>query len=199
MQFDAGIGIEPADGHEPRRRKGLAGKAVLTAALLAGTAFAHTAPPQPLRNSVTIQYVGSISPTCAMSFDQLAFQMGVVEPNKTADVTFKVNCNEPYKITLASANGGLLGPAIPTDKGFSNLVRYELDISIPGGPSIAGCSSAILRDGDLSSCRVMTSGDSVANALSGTARLKLTPGATEAFVAGDYADTITISIEPRGV
>lgn len=171
----------------------------LAAVALAIYAIAGASPsPEPVRNSVTINYVGTISPTCELNFASLSFAVGAVAPDKTADVSFSVNCNEPYEITLQSLNGGLLGPPIPTDKGFSNLIPYELDVSVAGGPTSGACPSETLRSTSTDNCRVLSSGNDIAAGLAGQARLRLKPGSAD-YVAGDYADTITISIAPRGV
>lgn len=150
------------------------------------------------RNSVTISYVGAITSSCELKFDTFQFELGPVAPDKTADVSFSVDCNEPYQITLQSTNGGLLGPPVPSGRGFSNLVPYELEVSIAGGPSSGSCRSETLKSTEPGNCRVLDSGGEIAAGLSGLARLRLKPGSAD-YVAGNYADTITINIQPRGV
>ncbi len=121
---------------------------------------------------------------------------------RTAELSFGIDCNEPYEITIRSANGGLKRPAEGDLRGFTNLVPYEVSLRVVGGgaPLVSGwCPSAQLTVGAAGACMRTSSEGRTAVKARATASWRLRPEAGRPLVAGRYADDVVITIAPRGL
>lgn len=115
-----------------------------------------------------------------------------------ATVAFDAMCNYPYSVTVESRNNGLWrqSTADTTPVGFANGVPYlaqvawnDLSVQLDAdaknrGPKAAAFSSTTANDGTL---RLQL------NILPGTTNV----AANAPLVAGDYRDTLTITLGPQ--
>lgn len=107
-------------------------------------------------------------------------------------------CNYPFRVTVESENNGLWRQTTttPTPAGFANAVPYLADLS--------WSDDGVRLDADATSRKPATAGfsSSIANSGQLTLALQILPGSTNALsqaplVAGDYRDTITITVGPQ--
>lgn len=177
------------------------GLAAFTPAAVAGNA-------QP-KDTITIDLVGRISHTC--DFGSASAQSTVLP---TADllasfsstVSLPLNCNTPFRIAVASANGALKSSAAPDKSGFAFEKAYKVGLKVDtdgGQMNPADCLSTKLKMG-VGGCafygEAAGAGLSSNNktALNKTAQLTVswTPSSDgePRLAAGDYQDTIIITV-----
>ena len=151
----------------------------------------------------TITITGNIVEKCELPAAPAASSLGDLGAKTSHVITFDVNCNAPFEYALASANGALEHVVYGATPGFAHRHEYEVAVSIPtDGDTISdSCdSSEILATG--ATCAFTDSGSDVA--IDQTATLTITwddgpalPGAATPLIAGDYADTLTITVSVR--
>lgn len=145
---------------------------------------------------------GDVAPSCAVSFasDAMTVQ-GALPGALTASADFNVDCNAPFSYTLASRNGALAYDGSTMLAGGSDsmgsFVRYDATVMIPledGAPAVISdtCSSDTIDD-DVNTCVFTNSGTAIALDNTGTLSIA-TAAASEPLLAGDYTDTLTLTI-----
>jgi len=152
-------------------------------------------------NSVEITYRGSISPKCSVIEGPSELSFGKIEAGKVVSLAFGIDCNEPYKVTIESRNGGLMAPASGDLNGFTNLVPYEVRLVVAaddGEVQSGWCGSAVLKSGGPGTCREISSRNKISVKSVASADWRLAPGA-QPLIAGRYSDAITITVGPRGI
>ena len=144
------------------------------AAALVATAFA--APAMAQNASGTIQLKGNVALSCTIAVQDLGQSLSLKngESNKTVgSVTETCNSGSGYKITLASANAGKL-------KSGNFTIDYQVNYD-----SFTGA---------LTSQAVVDRANAQFNKRSD---LKVTVPASDQYIAGDYADTVTVTIAAK--
>jgi spore coat protein U-like protein len=157
---------------EPTMLKTFARAAVLTVA----TAAAFAAPALAQNANGTIQLRGNVALSCTIAVTDLSQSLSLKagENQKTVgSVTETCNSGNGYKITLASTNAGKL-------KSGNNEITYQVNYDNQGG----GLTSQMVVDR--------------ANAqFNKKSDLKVTVPASDQYIAGDYSDTITVTIAAK--
>lgn len=144
------------------------------AAALIATAFA--APALAQNASGTIQLKGNVALSCTIAVQDLGQSLALRtgESNKTVgSVTETCNSGTGYKITLASANAGKL-------KSGNFTIDYSVNYDSFTG---ALTSQAVV---DRANAQFNKKSD-----------LKVSIAASDQYIAGDYADTITVTIAAK--
>ncbi|MBP7340335.1 hypothetical protein [Niveispirillum sp.] len=144
------------------------------AAALVVAAFA--APAMAQNASGTIQLKGNVGLSCTIAVQDLSQSLSLKtgESNKTVgSVTETCNSGTGYKITLASSNGGKL-------KSGNFTIDYQVNYDGQGG--------------SLNSQMVVDRANAQFNKKSD---LKVTVQASDQYIAGDYADTVTVTIAAK--
>ena len=150
-----------------------------------------------------------------------------VVPNIIHDVTrrtsiempFKVDCNQPFVMSLTSKNGGFRAEGGVNQFGFLGFTTYNVDLKLGlNDDSVVtrSCGSASLNPASAASsgefvglgCDFyntdrrsgLSSGNAIATAESANSSLKISwsdASASRRMIAGSYQDTLTIVVEPR--
>ncbi|MGH6816050.1 MAG: hypothetical protein ACREC6_10115 [Hyphomicrobiaceae bacterium] len=170
----------------------LAATAVLVGVVAWASALADT--------EVTIALEGSITASCSLTGVTTNLDLGNLQNAGAKTTTFMVDCNAPFKYTLASQNGALKHSTILTAPGgFANSLVYSVQTTIPtdSGPGINDtCASSAIKAG-ASTCFFTNSGSAVA--IDKTASLKVSWSTSPSpLLAGSYQDqvTVTVSVQP---
>lgn len=151
-------------------------KATLRTAALSLIAVAAAAPAMAQNANGTIQLRGNVQLSCTISVQDQGQSLNLKngENQKTVGtVTESCNSGSGYKITLVSANSGKL-------KSGNTTIDYQVNYDNQGGA--------------LTSQMVV---DRATAQFNKRADLKVTVPASEQYVAGDYADTITVTIAAK--
>lgn len=146
------------------------------AALAATVATLAAAPALAQNANGSIQLRGNVALSCTISVQDLgqALSLKNGENQKTVgNVTENCNSGTGYKITLASANSGKL-------KSGNFTIDYQVNYDNQGGA--------------LTSQMVVDRANAQFNK---RADLKVTVPASDQYIAGDYADTITVTIAAK--
>lgn len=188
--------------------------------LLAGAAFASPALAQSNPNTQNLPVTGRVPQICSL-------QQGTITPGAlnniagldgdtlriiqftdpstlavraaSATISFDAVCNFPHAVRIESQNNGMWpvdGRISDRPQGFAYAVPYEADLS--WGP----INSQFVTDGKVRAAnqQVIVVNDPVAGQF--TLRFRIEDGASNVetrapLVAGTYADTVRIFLEPR--
>ena len=153
---------------------------------------------------VTIRLSGSVPEKCEFRFANIrgdgrsaAVDVGEMNGDFRAALPFRLDCNVPVKYIIRAENGALRHKTFAgvAPKGFRAEQSYGLRIET----SQAGKAMTI-AEGALGGGRE-ASGDSGAvapHAMTGTLSLFKGAKAGGELIAGEYSDTLTVTIEPKG-
>ncbi len=143
----------------------------------AAIAVAFAAPAMAQNASGTIQLKGNVALSCTIAVQDLnqSLALKVGETAKTVgSVTETCNSGSGYKITLASANAGKL-------KSGNFTINYT--VSYDNGTAGALTAAMVV---DRATAQFGKKSD-----------LKVTVPASDQYIAGDYADTVTVTIAAK--
>lgn len=154
-------------------------------------------------DTLTVNASGTIVGSCVLNTASDFPASANLSVNGSSSATATVDCSTPFKLNATSSNGALSN-SVSAVSGFTNALGYSLTISVPlntGGPATATCASSTLVTGQ-SSCALSpgnTTGlysGATGSATNKTATLTAawTTPSTPILVAGNYADTLTVSI-----
>lgn len=149
---------------------------------------------------LTVFAVGRIDPVCEIS---VLTPIPAVDFAGSGETNAKalLNCNTGFVLRATSANGALKNSA-DAGPGFTNSLNYKLTLTanLTGSPWVkASCASARLVVGN-STCALspdgpgMDSGGFPSVGQSATLKFSWVTPTNPRLVAGNYEDTITISI-----
>ena len=135
------------------------------------------------------------------------------------EMPFKVDCNQPFIIRVASANGALRAAAEGDSFGFLTLKPYEvgLEVGLSGSPSLkqscfsasldrrsAGAAGEAMGVGcpffGVSGRAGLSSDQAIAASDAALSFLKISwsaVGQSRRLLAGSYQDTLTIEVVPK--
>lgn len=175
-----------------------------TFGLFAGTAALVLNAGAARADQVSVQAKGKIVGTCSL-VAATAFPTASFATNGSGTATAAVNCNQPFRLRATSTNGAIKSAAVIAPN-FVNALSYSLkaDMPLDGGSVVsATCASASLAAGQ-SSCALspassggLSSGAGIATNKIATLTLAWSvPPLPTRLVAGNYSDTITLSIAP---
>lgn len=156
-----------------------------------------------LANAVT----STVAAHCGFSTSPSGtFQAGDLYQGFTHDFIFTLGCNEPARVAVQSAHGGLLTPNAPF-LGYAALAPYSVTLNLVGDPGVASvnanCAAAsLLLSGGCAfagpasaSLGLRLAGSSSAQTGS-FLRVSAGPyaGSAPLLAATNYADTLTITV-----
>lgn len=144
--------------------------------------------------------IGSICSIAVAS----GFPTANLAASNSMGATSTLNCNTRFKVNATSANGAIRTAKVaPT--GFTNAIAYSLSLNVPldqGGSVSATCPAAQLIAGQ-AGCALSPANATGLSSGAGTS-LNKTAALTVAWtlpasqlIAGNYSDTITISVAPQ--
>lgn len=115
--------------------------------------------------------------------------------NISADLRFGLNCNTPFVLQIRASNGALTNIALPNGDGpYSGKLPYSIALALPvRHPAISVIartfSSTSLQGGQQISSQGGIATDGFVLSLVGGQ-----PGGSAGLLAGDYSETITLTI-----
>jgi spore coat protein U-like protein len=166
---------------------------------LAAAAFAVPANAKEIQNvrSLDIAVSGAIRQHCAMgSIGDMDF--GNLE-RRGLGVTAKValDCNVPFTMTIKGANGGLAHSVNPNGQGpYSGLLPYNLAVEMAVRHPATQMISSSFESGQLRGGGLISSNGGIATDGMVLAVELGQPSGEAGLLAGDYSETITITISP---
>lgn len=186
--------------HHPVRVVGL----VITSAV---TLWANATAAQS-NDSVSIDILASVPDRCGFASSTPAHQTreGNLEQAFRQDIRLKLDCNTPFSIHAVSRSGALVHTtASPDSSGFAFSKTYNVQVAVEtdlGVVTSARCDSSTLRDGgncELANGRGLSSGQGVAVDRDAILTIDWPDQSAlpRRLAAGDYQDTITITIGAR--
>lgn len=186
--------------HHPVRVVGL----VITSAV---TLWANATAAQS-NDSVSIDILASVPDRCGFASSTPAHQTreGNLEQAFRQDIRLKLDCNTPFSIHAVSRSGALVHTtASPDSSGFAFSKTYNVQVAVEtdlGVVTSARCDSSNLRDGgncELANGRGLSSGQGVAVDRDAILTIDWPDQSAlpRRLAAGDYQDTITITIGAR--
>lgn len=151
---------------------------------------------------LTVTAKGTISPACSLVATQ-QFPAADLSTGGSSVAKANVNCNQLFKLNATSANGAIKSGVAATPP-YTNTLPYNLkaDVALDDGSNrSATCASSTLVAGQ-SSCALspanstgLTSNGQIATNKTTTLTISwTTPAAPTLLKAGNYSDTITITI-----
>ena len=166
---------------------------------LAAAAFAVPANAEEIRNvkSLDIAVSGAIRQHCAMgSIGDMDF--GNLERRGLGIQTrVAFDCNVPFTMTIKGARGGLTHTRMPNGQGpYAGVVPYNLAVEMPIRHPAAEMVSRSFNSRQLQAGGVISSHGGIATDGMALAVQLGTPSSEAGLLAGEYSETITITVSP---
>jgi hypothetical protein len=148
------------------------------------------------RPALTLKVRGDVVQACGLGAIPSADLGDLTKPRLTADADFALQCNIPFNMVVTSKNGGLRNIDHPTGLGpYSGLRGYRMTLAVPVQTPDARMVVARYSAQDLMGGKTISSNGGVA--FDGAhIHLDLEEPAEPGLAAGDYSETIEISISP---
>jgi hypothetical protein len=170
-------------------------------------------PPDVIETSTVLKLslVGRIRSHCGFAvLPPSSADLSDLSHSGSLELNFKLDCNAAFAVAVASSNGGLKrvsspGEAVAVD-GFTTSLDYDIRLAYRTNlgtvsahcpaSSLAAAAPSCIFYGEAAS-QGLASGDGVAVDAPGSLKLTWQPPAHKHLVAGDYKDTITITVGTR--
>lgn len=179
-----------------RKTRFLGSTFCFAASLYAAPAQAIDAPGAVGSASVNIVLMGSITANCSIGGGG-NIPLGEIAGDRQAVARFDIGCNVPFELVFRSASGGIAHVGKPEGEGpYAGIVPYRLGITVPAHSPEPVQLHADFTSAQLVGGGILNSGDAIA-AGGGEIRVQTEMSQGRELLAGQYADSITIMINPR--
>lgn len=172
---------------------------IAAAVMIAGVATPALAAPHADSPTTTVEATlsGHITPSCQLSGGG-EIDFGQLTGGETAAASFGLGCNVPFDIGFQSARGGLAHAALPQGQGpFAGTLGYTLSVIVPTLlPQGAATLNGSFTSQELVARKTLSSGDAIA-AGGGQIRIRTSPTHGAGLLAGEYSETLSITVTPR--
>lgn len=179
---------------------------LVTALFSSGAAFADQ-PPNVIGASTVLKLalVGHIQSHCGFAaMPPSTANLNDLTQGGSLELDFKLDCNSGFAIGVASSNGGLkrAGEDVHVN-GFATSLDYDVGLAYQTdlGTVSGHCAASSLSAGSptcgfygVGMAQGLCSGDGVADDAPGSLTLTWQPPSHAKLVAGNYKDTITITV-----
>lgn len=169
----------------------------------------HAAP----TDSVSLKLTGTVEARCALDIpnDNTDIALGEVSAgalDKTAELTFTIDCNAPFAYSLESTNGALANTTTTIGQGsddFDTTLDYEVQFktALEDGDTASidqTCTSASIDDdlaaGSADQCDFEDSGTSIAIDEQGSLTISV-DAEGKLLLAGAYTDELKLTVGVR--
>lgn len=143
-----------------------------------------------------VAVTGRIVSDCRLSGGG-TIDLGELTGNEVVTADFGLRCNLPFDISFESARGGLAHVTKPRGEGpFAGTLGYTLNVVVPTLAPTSGTMSAAYSSSDLTARKTLTSGDAIA-AGGGQIQIRTQRPEGAGLLAGDYAETLSVTLQPR--
>jgi hypothetical protein len=153
------------------------------------------------QQELTITAGGSVAASCSIQRNATGQPFGGSRDfsnSGSASDQATVNCNKGFQISASSLNGALKHKTVtgaPT--GFTALLPYTLDLAVPlddNSSATTSCASSTLIG--QSTCSLSSNNKTSINKTASLTVTWTTPTSPNRLLAGEYSDTITLTITP---
>lgn len=146
--------------------------------------------------SINLVLFGSIASKCSVGGGG-TINLGELSGSQQVSARFDVGCNVPFEMIFRSLSGGIAHVKQPQGEGpYAGVVPYRLGVSVPALSPLPTELHADFTSSQMVAGGVLNSGDAIA-AGGGEIRLQTEMAPGRDLLAGQYADSITIVINPR--
>jgi hypothetical protein len=170
--------------------------------LLLAAAAATTASAEPMRDrdregvarELEVRVTGRIKASCQLSGGG-ELNMGELHGGERATALFGLDCNVPFDLALRSQRGGLAHVSQPQGEGpFAGTLPYDVLLTVPTlrpDPVVVQASfKSTQMAGQLSSGEGISAGG-------GKLEFKMRDAPGSGLLAGQYTETLTLTVTPR--
>lgn len=177
--------------------------AALAGALLAAMPAHAEGPASPtstvgveIGTRIDLTLVGSIAPRCALSGGG-DINFGELRGGEGAAAGFGLDCNVPFDVEILSARGGLAHAQLPQGQGpFAGLLEYDLRLTVPTLRPTPANVQGNYSSRELRTRRILSSGEGI-SAGGGTLEFKMRQPEGAGLLAGQYSETLNLTVTPR--
>jgi len=144
-----------------------------------------------------IEVAGHIPSRCAMGSIADRNLGGIDGGGMSLRTELALDCNVPFALTFASANGGLAHTTLPLGQGpYVGRLGYEMQVDLPIRLPTRQTVSSAFTSNQMRAGAVVSSLNGISD---GPARIRMFfETATGAgLLAGHYSETVTITLAPR--
>lgn len=178
------------------KRAGVRSAAALAAVAVLTGAGAVRADTVESTSGFDVAVTGRIVSDCRLSGGG-TIDLGELTGNEVVTADFGLRCNVPFDISFESARGGLAHVTKPRGEGpFAGTLAYTLNVAVPTLAPQSGVISAAYSSADLTARKTLTSGDAIA-AGGGQLQIRTQRPQGAGLLAGDYAETLSVTLQPR--
>lgn len=141
---------------------------------------------------------GTIGQHCAMGGVGGMNFGDLTRPDLQASAAIQFSCNVPFQVKVQAANGGLTNQTFPNGQGpYSGSLPYTIGFAVPVRKPAEWMVSADFNSRDLRAGRTFNSAGGIA-----TQGMMLNvalgrPSGEAGLLAGDYSETIVITVTPE--
>lgn len=127
-----------------------------------------------------------------------SIDLGELGGGLVAAAAFGLDCNVPFDLNISSAQGGLAHASKPLGEGpFSGTLAYDLRVVVPTlYPEREVVVERRFSSPEMTGRAVLSSGDGIA-AGRGSLELRTRTPTGAGLLAGQYSETLTMTISPR--
>jgi hypothetical protein len=139
---------------------------------------------------------GNIASRCLLSGGG-DIRFGELRGGEAARAAFGLDCNVPFTIDIRSAKGGLAHTTLPGGQGpFAGTLEYDMRLVIPTVSPQPVTVEGRFTSRELMGRRSVSSGDGI-SAGNGLIEFQMRQPEGAGLLAGDYNETVTLTITPR--
>lgn len=147
-------------------------------------------------SSVDLVIAGTISANCTVGGGG-TIDLGQLDADKRVSASFDLGCNVPFEIIFRSASGGIAHSEKPEGEGpYAGIVPYRLGVTVPTLSPLPDEMTASFTSAQMMQGGSLDSGEAIA-AGGGEIYLQTENIADRELLAGRYADSISVVINPR--
>lgn len=180
------------------RRAALACGLASLAVFFAGGASAE-GPTSPTDGTdrLTVEVAGHITPRCGMGSIADRHLGEITGGGMSLRTELALDCNVPFALTFASANGGLAHRTLPLGQGpYSGRLGYQMQVDLPVRLPAQQTVTTSFNSDQMRAGAVVSSLNGISD---GPARIRMNfeTAAGAGLLAGRYSETVTITLAPR--
>lgn len=144
--------------------------------------------------TLNVTVTGQIVPRCEIQGGG-DIDFGELTGGERATALFGFNCNVPFDLGVTSARGGLAHVTKPQGEGpFSGVLPYDVTLTVPTLRPAPRMVQASFSSTDHTG--MLSSGDGIA-AGGGKIEFRTRQPAGAGLLAGQYTETLTVTVTPR--
>lgn len=144
-----------------------------------------------------IEVAGHIAPRCGMGSIEDRHLGSIDGGGMSLQTELALDCNVPFALTFASANGGLAHATMPLGQGpYAGRLAYQMQVDLPVRLPRQRTVSRAFSSDQMRAGAVVSSLNGISD---GPARIRMyfETARGAGLLAGRYSETVTITLAPR--